>query len=151
MTLERSFTFSSGHHVLYDNLYQSYPGLLLLWAEQLVPCNEPLICNSWYLCHILVPWYRQVPMSKCCDTAEIPTSGDLKSEDFLFFTPPPPRKLNKPRPPPHPWQIWEWLRTLQEVLHEVHTIKICDHRFDARNNLCQWLNRYKMPQKQYYE
>ena len=24
-----------------------------------------------------------------------------------------------------------------EVLHEVQTIKICDHSFDARNNLCQ--------------
>ena len=24
-----------------------------------------------------------------------------------------------------------------EVFHELHTIKICHHRFDARNNLCQ--------------
>ena len=26
---------------------------------------------------------------------------------------------------------WEWLKTLYEVLHEVHTIKLRDHRFDA--------------------
>ena len=75
---------------------------------------------------------------------EMPTSGDLKSVDSLFFTtsPPPAPNLNSmnPAPPPHPRQISKWLRTLYEVLHEVHTLKICDHRFDARNNCCQWLN-----------
>ena len=30
--------------------------------------------------------------------------------------------------------------TLYEISHEVHTIKIRSHCFDARNNLCQWLN-----------
>ena len=35
------------------------------------------------------------------------------------------------------------LWTLYEVLHEVHTIKIRDHPFDARNNLCQRLNTRK--------
>ena len=55
---------------------------------------------------------------------EMPTSGDLKSGDSLFFTTPPPRKFNKPPPAPHPWQRWELIRTLSEVLHKVHTIKI---------------------------
>ena len=76
----------------------------------------------------------------------MPTSGDLKSGDSLFFTtlPPSPKKFNEPlSPSPHPWQIWEWLRTLYDVLHEVHTIKTRNHRFDARNNLCQWVNRCK--------
>ena len=39
-------------------------------------------------------------------------------------------------PPPHKDKLtqsqWEWLKTLYEVLHEVHTIKLCDHRFDAK-------------------
>ena len=52
---------------------------------------------------------------------EMPTSRDLKSGDSLFFTSPLPRKF----------------RTLYQVLHEVDTIQIRDHRFDARNNLCQ--------------
>ena len=38
---------------------------------------------------------------------------------------------------------WEWLRTLYDFLHDVHTIKIRNHRFNARNNLCQWLNTSK--------
>ena len=47
-----------------------------------------------------------------------------------------PQKFNEPGPPPpphpspHPRQIWKSLRTLYEVLHEVYTIKIRDHRFD---------------------
>ena len=53
--------------------------------------------------------------------AEMPTFRDLKSGDSLFFTSPLPRKF----------------RTLYQVLHEVDTIQIRDHRFDARNNLCQ--------------
>ena len=53
--------------------------------------------------------------------SEMPTSRDLKSGDSLFFTSPLPRKC----------------RPLYQVLHEVDTIQICDHRFDARNNLCQ--------------
>ena len=56
----------------------------------------------------------------------MPTSGDLKSGDSLFITSPPPH-------PPPPWK----LRTLYQVLHEVGTVKIRGHRFDARNNLCQ--------------
>ena len=41
---------------------------------------------------------------------------------------PPPDKVTQP-------PIWGWLRTLYEVLHEVHTIKIRDDLFDARKNL----------------
>ena len=52
---------------------------------------------------------------------EMSTSRDLKSGDSLFFTSPLPRKF----------------RTLYQVLHEVDTIHIRDHRFDARNNLCR--------------
>ena len=55
----------------------------------------------------------------------MPTSGDLKSGDSLFFTtPPPPGNSINHRPPPHPRQRWELIRTLYEVLHKVHTIKI---------------------------
>ena len=62
----------------------------------------------------------------------MPTSGDLKSGDCLFFLYPPPPK-NWPTPQ------WEWLRSL----YEVHTIKIRNHRFDTRINLCPWLNTCK--------
>ena len=74
----------------------------------------------------------------------MPTSGDLKSGDCLFFTIPP--GISTTPPPPlknWPSPSWEWLRTLYDVLHDVHTIKIRNHRFDARNNLCQWLNTCK--------
>ena len=78
-----------------------------------------------------------------CTVSEMPTSGDLKSGDSLFHCPtgistyPPPSPTNWPSPQ------WEWLRTLNEVLHWVHTIKIRNHRFDARNNLCQRLSTCK--------
>ena len=78
---------------------------------------------------------------------EMPTSEDLKSGDclFLHYPPPPQKKKNWPSPQ------WEWLRTLYGVLHDVRTIKIRNHRFDARNNLCQWLNTCKNAQKPYCE
>ena len=62
--------------------------------------------------------------------SEMPTSGDLKSGDSLFFTTP--RKFNEPHlpPAPQPLKMWEWLRRLYEVLHELHTTKIRDHRFN---------------------
>ena len=53
----------------------------------------------------------------------MPTTGDLKSGDSLYFTTPPGNSINH-RPPPHPRQRWELIRTLYEVLHKVHTIKI---------------------------
>ena len=45
---------------------------------------------------------------------EMPTSRNLKSGDSLFFT------------SPLPWKF----RTLYQVLHEVDTIQIRDHRFE---------------------
>ena len=65
----------------------------------------------------------------------MPTSGDLKSGASLFFF------TNHPTNWPSPQ--CECFRTLYEVLHEVHTIKTRNHSFDARNNLCQWLNTCK--------
>ena len=61
-----------------------------------------------------------------------------------FFRYPPGISTTSP-PPPKNWPSpqWEWLRTLYDILHDLHTIKIWNHRFDARNNLCQWLNRCK--------
>ena len=41
---------------------------------------------------------------------------------------------------PFPNPQWEWLRTLCKVLHRVHSIKIRNPGFDARNNL--WLFYY---------
>ena len=55
----------------------------------------------------------------------MPTSEDLKARDYLFFTPPPPPRQIDPAP-----------NGMIEVLHEVHTIKIRNHCFDATNNCC---------------
>ena len=76
---------------------------------------------------------------------EMPTSGDLKSGDCLFFTTPTPWNFNDPPARKKNWPSpqCECLRTLYDVLHDVHTIKIRNHSFDARNNLCQWLNTCK--------
>ena len=75
----------------------------------------------------------------CGISAEMPTSGDLKSETVFFSLPPPPhlgisttphpRKID---PAPNGNDLGHY-----DVLHDVHTIKIRNHRFDARNNLCQ--------------
>ena len=47
---------------------------------------------------------------------EIPTSRDLKIWSlFLHYW------------PSHQIMTWKWLRTLHEVLHDVHTIKIRFH------------------------
>ena len=53
-----------------------------------------------------------------------------------FFHYPPEFKLTPPPPPPRtPSPQWEWLRAICEALHEVHTMVIRNHRFDARNNI----------------
>ena len=69
---------------------------------------------------------------------EMPTSGDLKSGDSLFFTIPIPRVSTEPPLPREncPSPQWDWLRTY-EVLHEVHTIKIHAHCVDADRIFCQ--------------
>ena len=60
---------------------------------------------------------------------EIPTSGDLKSGDYLLHKPPPQMSTNPTPTPPHKLTqlSGKWFRTLYELLHEVHTIKICIH------------------------
>ena len=40
------------------------------------------------------------------ELTEMPTSGDLKPGDYLFFTTPPPHKDKLAQPQ------WEWLKTL---------------------------------------
>ena len=79
---------------------------------------------------------------------EMPTSGRPKIGRLSIFHYPP--EFQRPHPPPRPvppknWPSpnWEWPRTLYDVLHNVHTIKIRNHRFDARSKLCQWLNTFK--------
>ena len=67
---------------------------------------------------------------------EMPTSGDLKSGDCLFFHHPP-QNFNDPRLEIDPAPNRNDLDHYNEVFHELHTIKICHHRFDARKNLCQ--------------
>ena len=63
----------------------------------------------------------------------MPTSRDLKSGDSLFCTTPPaaPMATAPPSPhhtlPAHKLTQLPWLRTLYELLHEVHSIKICFH------------------------
>ena len=67
----------------------------------------------------------------------MPTSHlEIKNlEDFLFFTTPYPRLST--RNPSSPNKLtqpkWEWLRILYEVLHELHTIKIHNHRFNDKS------------------
>ena len=41
-----------------------------------------------------------------------------------------------PPPPPLPLLLWKF-RTLYQVLHQLCTVKMQYHRFDARHNLCQ--------------
>ena len=72
----------------------------------------------------------------------MPTPGDLKSGDSLFYSPP--DKLTQP-----PMGMTQDI--IYEVLHEVHTIKIRNHHFVARDksifvardNLCERLNTCK--------
>ena len=101
------------------------------WKLSLCCFNMFIAFNSFVHTKLGIPFL-------CCKVFEIvkvgssissmPTSGDLKWGDCLFFTTP----------------QWEWLRTLYyDVLNDLHTIKIRNHRFDARNNLCQWLNTCK--------
>ena len=69
----------------------------------------------------------------------MPYSRDLKSGgDPLFFTTPrnfngPPRPTRQIDPDPKGNDLGQ----IYEVLHDVHTIKFRNHRFDPRNNLCQ--------------
>ena len=75
--------------------------------------------------------------------AEMPTSGDLKSGDSLFFTTcPPPRKFNElppPRPPFHNPDkcgndLGHYIKSYMKYILSKFTINVS---FDARNNLCQ--------------
>ena len=53
--------------------------------------------------------------------------------DFLMGISVPPSPLRQIDPAPNRNDLDHY----NEVFHELHTIKICHHRFDARNNLCQ--------------
>ena len=71
--------------------------------------------------------------------AYLPTSGDLKSGGSLHslhYTPRPPPTP----PPPAPTNC---LRTLYDILHEVHGIKMRFHHCNDEQNLCHWLNMCK--------
>ena len=57
-------------------------------------------------------------------------------ETQFFIRSPPPRQTD-------PGPQWEWFRTSYEALLELHTIKIRNDHFLARNNLCRWLNMCK--------
>ena len=81
------------------------------------------------------------------ELAEMPTSGDVKSGDYLFFTTPPPGFQWRPLKDKLTQPQWEWLKTLYEVLHEIHTIKLRDHRFDAKIIIVSDQILVKMPQK----
>ena len=84
------------------------------------------------------------------ELAEMPTSGDVKSVKSFsqphpldFDGGPPFRPLKDKLTQPQ----WKWLKTLYEVLHEIHTIKLCDHRFDAKIIIVSDQILVKMPQK----
>ena len=53
--------------------------------------------------------------------------------DFLMGISVPPSPLRQIDPAPNRNDLGHY----NEVFHELHTIKICHHRLDARNNLCQ--------------
>ena len=61
----------------------------------------------------------------------LPTSGDLKSGDSPFCTTPPNPRMSTaptpPLPPPPPPAPKNCLRTLYDVLHDVHGIKMHFH------------------------
>ena len=64
-----------------------------------------------------------------------------------FLSLPLPRNFDELHPPPPPDKLTQppMGMTLDIIwsLTWIHTIKIRNHRFDARNNLCQWLNTSK--------
>ena len=77
----------------------------------------------------------------------LPTSGDLKSGNSLFCTTPPPptpecQQHQHPTHPPFPMPT-NCLRTLYDILHEVHGIKMRFHHCNDEQNLCHWLNMCK--------
>ena len=74
------------------------------------------------------------------------SSGDLKSEDSISCTTTPPPNVNKRLTPPPP----ELLRTLCEVLHELHTIKIRIHHCNDEIVFVSDIIHAKMPKKPYY-
>ena len=78
------------------------------------------------------------------ELAEMPTSGDVKSGDYLFFTTPPPGFQWRPPPGPSRTNLPSPNRN---VLHEMHTIKLRDHRFDAKIIIVSDQILVKMPQK----
>ena len=74
------------------------------------------------------------------------SSGDLKSEASIACTttPPPAPECQQTTHPP------ELLRTLCEVLHELHTIKIRIHHCNDEIVFVSDLIHAKMPKKPYY-
>ena len=63
----------------------------------------------------------------------------------FFHYPSPGISMNSTLPPPDKLTQPPMGMTLDIIwsLTWIHTIKIRNHRFDARNNLCQWLNTSK--------
>ena len=64
----------------------------------------------------------------------MPTSGDPKSGDCLFFTTPPSPPRWKIDPAPNRNDLGHYMTTYMMYILS---------KFDARNNLCQWLNTSK--------
>ena len=85
----------------------------------------------------------------------MPTSGDLKSGDSLFFTTPPPWNFNG-FPPTTNWPSpqWEWLRTLYKSYLRYILSKFAVIVFTCFDDriifVSDWI-RAKMPQKPYCE
>ena len=79
----------------------------------------------------------------------MPTSGDLKSIYSLFCTTPLLPGMTTARPTPHPAYKSTRLRTLYEVLHEVHVINIRFHHFSDKIIFVS--ERAKMSQKLHNE
>ena len=73
------------------------------------------------------------------------SSGDLKSGDSISWTTTPPPNVNERLTPPP-----ELLRTLCEVLHELHTIKIRIHHCNDEIVFVSDIIHAKMPKKPYY-
>ena len=81
------------------------------------------------------------------ELTEMPTSGDLKSGDYLFFTTPPPRFQRRPPHPPPQGQIDPApMGMAQDIIWSLtwgtyyQTLR---PSFWCQSNHCQWLNMGK--------
>ena len=104
---------------------------------QIPKCLQLLI----YFCYVLYSLFQNNVFTLNAKTiTTISRDGNLWRSNIwrlsLLYCTPPPQNVICPPPPPHPqnnqpspqiMMTWEWIRTLYQVLHEVHSMKIHFH------------------------